>query len=77
MKPTESEVHQAISIILSDTPHFSTSLNWAVNYCRSAMLHQGDELASICLRILGNITHWRHPEAKAVRSTLKAFSRSS
>ena len=65
-------VHDAVSIILSDEDKFSTSLNWAVNYCRQAMTMQGEMLKLQVPYILSNITHWRHPRAKEVRQVLKA-----
>ncbi len=64
-------VHEAIRVILSDKEHYSTSLNYAVNYCKAALCMSGEELRVQCLYILGNIGSWRHPEAKNVRITLK------
>lgn len=74
-KPTETEVKVVIRIILSDTSKYSTSLNYAVNYCKAALPMSSHELAIQCLYILNNITGWRHPEAKRVRETLKAYSK--
>lgn len=71
----ENEAHIAIRIILSDTKAYKTSLNYAVGYCRCALMQRGEDLKVQCLYILNNITHWRHPKAKDVRATLKAFSR--
>lgn len=73
-KPTEDEVLSAISTILEDKKSYDTSLNWAVAYCKAALSMEGETLRVQCLYILSNITHWRHPEAKRVRETLKAFS---
>lgn len=70
---TASDVHDAIRVILSDTAKFSTSLNYAVNYCREGLNQEGDALRVQCLYILNNITGWRHPQAKDVRKTLKAY----
>lgn len=64
-------VHEAIGVILSDKAKYTTSLNYAVNYCRAAMYMQGEELRVQCLYILNNITSWRHPQAKEVRAVLK------
>lgn len=69
-----NEVKDAINIILSDRKSYLTSLNYAVNYCRYALAIQNDEELKVqCLYILNNIIHWRHPQAKAVRITLKKF----
>jgi hypothetical protein len=63
---------EAIQTILSDTKSFKTSLNYAVNYCRHALtLPAGHELDIQCLYILNNIQHWRHPQAKLVRTALR------
>ena len=74
-KPSETEVKEAIQVILDDIAAHSKSLNYAVNYARAAMGMSGEELRVQCLYILGNITHWRHPEAKGVKDTLKAFGK--
>ena len=73
MKPNEEQVKNAIRKILEDEKSYKTSLNWAVNYCRHALSQLGEELRVQCLYILNNITRWRHPNAKDVRATLKAF----
>lgn len=73
--PTEQEVKSAIQTILNDTKSYPTSLNYAVAYCRAALVMQGEELRVQCLYILNNITHWRKPEAKGVRKTLKEFTK--
>ena len=75
-KPNEAEVKVAITKILQDTKAYSTSLNWAVNYCKAAIQMSGEDLKVQCLYILGNITHWRHKDAKEVRVVLKAFTKS-
>ena len=62
---------EAIKIILSDKKSFPTTLNYAVNYCNSALNMGGHELDAQCLYILGNIVYWRHPQAKEVRNALK------
>ncbi len=71
----ESEVREAIQKILADKPAYAKSLNYAVEYCRAAQYMSGEELRVQCLYILGNITHWRHADAKEVRKVLKGFSR--
>lgn len=70
---TESEVKEAIKVILSDEKAYKTSLNYAVDYCKAALSMTGHELAVQCLYILNNIQHWRNPNAKDVRIVLKAF----
>lgn len=71
----ENMVRNAIEIILSDRASYAKSLNYAVEYCRAAMYMKGEDLRVQCLYILGNITRWRHPKAKEVRATLKAFTK--
>lgn len=73
--PTEPEVQEKIRLILSDTKSYNTSLNYAVGYCEAAKHLTGHALKVQCLYILNNISHWRHPEVKSVRQTLKAFSK--
>lgn len=72
---TEDQVHNAISVILNDRANYSKTLNWAVDYCRAGMTMGGHDLKVQCLYILSNISRWRHPEAKSVRDTLKAYSK--
>jgi hypothetical protein len=71
----EEEVYKALEIILKDKKSHNTSLYWAVNYAAFGMKMKGDELATQCLYVLGNITGWRHPQAKEVRNVLKKFSK--
>ena len=50
------------------------SLNWAVNYASYGTgLPDGPELRVQCIYVLGNISRWRGPVAKEVRTTLKAY----
>ena len=71
---TTTQVKSAILIILSDKAKYSTSLNYAVNYCRHALqIATATDLSTQCNYILGNIAGWRHPSAKSVRSTLKQY----
>lgn len=74
---TEAQVQSAIQVILSDKASYHKSLNYAVGYCGAAQQMAGHELRVQVLYILNNITHWRHPQAKEVRATLKAFSKGS
>ncbi len=75
-KISEAQVHQAILTILSDTDKYSTSLNYAVNYCLAARGMSGEELRIQCLYILNNIVYWRHSKAREVRKLLRQFTRS-
>ena len=70
---TTEQVHSAVDVILSDRASYGKSLNYAVGYCREAKLMGGHDLKVQCLYILANITRWRHPQAKDVRETLKAY----
>jgi hypothetical protein len=70
---TEGDVKDAIAVILEDTTAYTTSLNYAVGYARLAQHMTGEDLRVQCLYILGNISHWRSPQAKEVRITLKGF----
>jgi hypothetical protein len=73
-KPTLAEVKEAVEVILGDTEKYETSLNYAVKYCRYAMIIDNDYEMDMQVRyILNNITHWRHPMAKYVRNTLKRY----
>ena len=74
-KVTETEVKAAIQKILEDKKSYSTSLNYAINYCQAALGQSGHELAVQCLYILNNISRWKNPEARRVREVLKAFSK--
>jgi hypothetical protein len=68
------EVKKAIRIILEDKKSYPTSLNYAIGYCKFVLQISNEaELRVQCLYILNNITHWRHPEAKSVRRTLKDY----
>lgn len=73
---SEEEVKTAIKTILSDKLHYTTSLNYAINYCRYALNMTGEELRVQCLYIISNITHWRHPKAKEVRNIIRKFGES-
>ena len=69
----EEKVKDAIRIILSDEVHYSTTLNYAINYCKYALGMEDMKLRTQCLYILNNIIYWRHPMAKKVREALKEF----
>lgn len=73
-KPDEAAVHAAIQKILDDTASYTKSLNYAIGYCRASRSMTGRELKTQVLYILNNIIYWRHPDAKEVRETLKAFT---
>jgi len=74
-KPTEKEVQESIETILKDTASYTTSLNYAFNYCIAAKCTTGHELKVQCLYILNNIFHWKHPKAKEVKEVLKSFAK--
>ena len=63
----------AIQLILNDVKKYTTSLNYAVGYCRVAMgLKEGSaEFKTQCMYILDDIQHWIHPSARHVRLILK------
>jgi hypothetical protein len=73
MMSTQAEVHKAVRLILDDKKSYSTSLNWAVGYCRAALQMSGEELRVQILYILNNISHWRNKDAKEVRTILRAY----
>ena len=75
MEYTEKQVKDAIRVILSDKKSYTTSLNWAVGYCKSALNMEGHWLKVQVLYILNSISHWRHPRAKEVRTLLKSYSK--
>lgn len=72
---TEEHVKKAFDVILADTKSWSKSLNYAINYVKAGQWMHGHELQVQCLYILNNITGWRHPRAKEVRTCLKTFSK--
>ena len=74
-KITETQVQLAISLILADKTSYSTSLNYAVAYCKAAEFLHGHDLGVQCLYILNNISHWRNQHAKEVRATLKQYAK--
>ena len=74
VKPTEQDVKNAILEILADRKSYNTSLNYAVGYCEAGLDMIQEALRVQCLYILNNITGWRHPKAKVVRITLKAYA---
>lgn len=74
-RPSVEAVHNAIHVVLSDTKHYETSLNYAVNYCRAAIGMGPEALRVQCLYILNNLSSWRHEKAKEVRQTLQAYSK--
>lgn len=71
----EEDCKAAIEVILQDKKAYTTSLNYAVNYCEVALCLSGEALRVQCLYILNNITHWRGPGAKDCRDILKTFSK--
>lgn len=75
MKPSETEVHTALRMILSDTKSYPTSLNYAVEYVHAGLHMTGHALYIQCLYILLNIPRWRHEQAKEVRRVLKEYTK--
>ena len=73
LKPSEADVKLAIRRILADTKCWRTSLNYAIEYCKAVEGMTGEALHWQVLYILSNISYWRSPGSKEVRSTLKAF----
>lgn len=73
-KNYQNPIYTAIRTILSDTRAYPTSLNYAVEYCKTALSISGEPLRIQCLYILVNITGWRHPEAKKIRDILRTYS---
>ena len=71
----ETEVKKALKVIV-DNRDKTKALNWAVNYAFLGLSMSGHELKVQCLYVLNNITHWRGPEAKSVKETLKRFTKS-
>lgn len=74
------DVKKALDIMYEDKAAHPKSLNWAINRIIQARLAilAGDteELNVRCLYIINDISHWRHPEAKWVRDTIRAYSKS-
>lgn len=77
VKVTDELVKACIGVILSDEKAYNKSLNYAVNYCKAAMSMTGHDLAVQCLYILNNITGWRNPAAKSIRSVLRQFAKNN
>jgi len=73
MKPTDTQVHEALQIILDNRT--SKALNYAINYASLGTLMDGEELRIQCLYVLNNMTHWRGEDAKKVRQVLKAYTK--
>ena len=68
-------VKEALSIILANS--HAPALNYAIAYAAEAMRMpaNSEELRVQCLYVVSNISHWRHPQAKEVRATLKEASK--
>ena len=70
---SESTVREALRTIV-DNRH-AKSLNYAINYAQAGITMTGEELRVQCLYVLNNMSHWRGEVAKAVRMTLKTFTK--
>lgn len=66
---------EAIEVILSDTKRRQTSLNYAWRYCEASRGMTGTEFETQCIYILSNISGWRHPMAREVRTALRLKER--
>lgn len=75
VKPSVIEVQEAISIIIQDEKNHTKTLNYAIDYCRSAIIldMSGSDLKTQVLYILNNIQYWRGPFNKEVRKTLQEY----
>jgi len=68
----DKDVKWALRTILSDHVHYETTLNWAVNYTRRAILmNDGEDLKTQLTYILCNLNSWRHRDAYKVRKILR------
>ena len=73
-KATTDQVYDAFRAIIKNQD--SPALNYAVNYAKAGLKIYNDHTLKVqVLYVLNNITHWRGDEAKAVRATLKSFSK--
>lgn len=73
-KVNDLTVHMALLDILEDwEDRHSKSLNYAFEYAKAGLYMHGEELATQCLYVLNNITHWRGTKAKKVRQVLKSY----
>jgi hypothetical protein len=73
-------IKEALQVILNDTEHYGTSLNYAINYVKAATLMEegSEELRVQCLYILGNLEHWtvrQNKLSKEVKEVLKRESK--
>lgn len=74
---TYNRIATALAVILADRDR--PALAYAIGYAQHALdlcNAQGSAkaLQVQLLYVLNNITHWRHPEAKQVRTTLREFA---
>ena len=68
MKPTDEDVHIALRLIIADVGN--KALDYAIPYAKAGLLMDGTALQMQVPYVLGNITGWRDPDAKAVRVVL-------
>lgn len=76
LQEDKAKVFFACNFILDDAD--SKALNYAIGYTkelRRMIRHDEPDNAIVmqCRYVLNNITHWRHSNAKHVRSVLKAY----
>lgn len=67
----DEEVYTSLKTIIKHKD--DKALNYAINYAVAGLNMTGRELYIQCLYVLGNIPHWRKPEAKEVRRVLKQY----
>ena len=72
---TEEEVQQALQIIVDNRD--AKALNYAVNYAKAGLYMSGHELKVQVLYVLSNMKHWRSDVARAVRLTLKNYTKNN
>ena len=77
---TETEVWSALRKIweigLSDLKKGKPN-GYALAYARAGIGLEEEALKTQCLYVLNNIQHWRHPDAKGIRETLKDYVKKS
>jgi len=73
ISPSIDDVRDHLKVMLLDEKSHGTTLNWAINYTANALYAPEHELKDRLIRILGNMTHWRHPQAKQCRNVFKMW----
>jgi hypothetical protein len=73
ISPSPDDVREHLMIVICDEKAHGTTLNWAIQRVKMAYRAPDHELKDRLLYILGNMTHWRHPQAKQVRNVFKQY----